>query len=152
MKKNLHRREFVKTSAAASVAFTIIPRNVLGKGFIPPSDKINIAYIGCGTQGLAEMCELITDPSLQIVSVCDPNKLSTNYIDWNATRIKGAIQKLFHKPDWGNNYDGIPGGRDIGKEVVDTFYSMQAGGNYKGCSSYIDFRELFEKEKDFDAV
>jgi len=46
MKKNLHRREFVKTSAAASVAFTIIPRNVLGKGYIPPSDKINIAYNG----------------------------------------------------------------------------------------------------------
>jgi hypothetical protein len=62
MKKNLHRREFVKTSAAASVAFTIIPRNVLGKGYIPPSDKINIAYIGCGTQGLREMCELITKP------------------------------------------------------------------------------------------
>jgi hypothetical protein len=152
MKKDLHRREFVKTSAAASVAFTIIPRNVLGKGFIPPSDKINIAYIGCGTQGLAEMCELITDPSLQIVSVCDPNKLSTDYIDWNATRIKGAIQKLFNKPDWGNNYNGIPGGRDIGKEVVDTYYTMQAGNSYKGCTSYIDFRELLEKQKDFDAV
>jgi hypothetical protein len=68
MKKNLHRREFLKTSAAASVAFTIIPRNVLGKGYIPPSDKISIAYIGCGTQGLREMSELITKPEIQITS------------------------------------------------------------------------------------
>jgi Oxidoreductase family, C-terminal alpha/beta domain/Oxidoreductase family, NAD-binding Rossmann fold len=152
-KRFLDRREFVKTTAAASVAFTIIPRNVLGgKGFIAPSDKINLAYIGCGTQGLAEMCELITDSAIQIVSVCDPNKFSTDYIDWNATRIKGAIQKLFGKPDWGVNYNGIPGGRDIGKEVVDTYYSMQAGNTYKSCSTYIDFRELLERQKDFDAV
>jgi len=151
--RNYNRREFVKTTAAASVAFTIIPRNVLGgRGFIAPNDKINIAYIGCGTQGLAEMCELITDPSIQIVSVCDPNKLSADYIDWNATRIKGAIQKLLNKPEWGTNYNGIPGGCDIGKEVVNTYYSMQSGNTYKSCSAYVDFREQFEKEKGVDAV
>src|SRR6187397_3090080 len=110
-KRHINRREFVKNTAAATVAFTIIPRNVLGgNGFIAPSDKLNIAYIGCGTQGLAEMCELITDPAIQIVSICDPNKFSTDYIDWNPTRIKGAIGKLLGNPDWGKNFNGIPGG------------------------------------------
>ena len=51
--RNINRREFIGTTAAASVAFTILPRHVLGgPGFIAPSDKINLAYIGCGTQGL----------------------------------------------------------------------------------------------------
>jgi hypothetical protein len=53
-----------------------------GSGYIAPSDKINLAYIGCGTQGLREMCDLIINPELQIVSVCDPNKMSTNYVYW----------------------------------------------------------------------
>ena len=113
MKKNLHRREFLKTSAAASVAFTIIPRNVLGKGYIAPSDKINIAYIGCGTQGLREMCALITNPEMQIASVCDPNRLSTNYIDWSPNEIRDEIRKVINDPNWGSSYrySGWKGGR-----------------------------------------
>lgn len=151
--KNYNRREFIGKATAASLAFTIIPRNVLGgRGFIAPSDKINIAYIGCGTQGLREMCELITNPELQIVSVCDPNKLSTNYLDWSPNGIRDGIRKVLANPAWGENYSGIPGGRDIGKELVDTYYSKNAAGSYKACSSYIDFRELLEKEKGIDAV
>src|SRR5664280_3084331 len=80
--KNINRREFLGSAAAASVALTIVPRHVVGgKGNIPPSDKITLGYIGCGTQGLREMTALITNPALQMVAVCDPNKFSTNYID-----------------------------------------------------------------------
>ena len=58
-RKKFNRREFIGTVGLGSMA-TIVPRHVLGgKGFVAPSDKINIAYIGCGTQGLREMCELI---------------------------------------------------------------------------------------------
>jgi hypothetical protein len=152
-KKNFNRREFISTTAAASVAFTILPRHVLGgPGYIAPSDKINLAYIGCGTQGLREMCELITSPELQIVSVCDPNKMSTNYIDWSPTGIRDGIRKVLNEPDWGSSYTGIMGGRDIGKELVEKYYSKQSGTDYKGCSAYADFRELLEKEKGIDAV
>ena len=152
MKKKLHRRDFVKTTAAASAAFTILPRHILGKGFIAPSDKIAIAYIGCGTQGLREMCELITKPEIQITSVCDPNKLSTDYLDWSPNGIRDGIRKVLENPAWGANFTGIPGGRDIAKELVDTYYSKKNASGYKACSSYVDFREVFSKEKDFDAV
>ena len=135
MKKNLHRRDFVKTTAAASAAFTIIPRHVLGKGFIAPSDKISIAYIGCGTQGLREMCELITKPEIQITSVCDPNKLSTDYLDWSPNGIRDGIRKVLENPAWGANFTGIPGGRDIAKELVDTYYSKKNSSGYKACGS-----------------
>ena len=115
MKKSLNRRAFIGTAAAASFA-TIVPRNVLGgPGYISPSDKINLAYIGCGTQGLREMCELIVNPEIQIVSVCDPNKLSTNYIDWSPNGIRNGIRKVLEEPGWGEKFNGIPGGRDIGK-------------------------------------
>jgi hypothetical protein len=153
-KRNINRREFIGTAAAASVAFTILPRHVLGgPGFIAPSDKINLAYIGCGTQGLREMCELITNPELQIVSVCDPNKMSTNYIDWSPNGIRDDIRKVLGEPSWGENFKGIPGGRDIGKELVEKYYSKSDNSKKtQKCTSYNDFRELLEKEKNIDAV
>ena len=46
-KKN--RREFIKNSALAATAITVIPRYVLGgKGYTAPSDKLNIACVGIG--------------------------------------------------------------------------------------------------------
>lgn len=151
--KKIHRREFIGTAGKASVAFTILPRHVLGgPGHVAPSDKINLAYIGCGTQGLREMCELITNPELQITSVCDPNKLTTNYVDWSPNGIRNSIRSVLGDPDWGASFDGIPGGRDIGKELVDRYYAKFAGTANGGCRSYADFRELLEKEKDIDAV
>src|SRR5204862_7088275 len=47
----LSRRKFMLTSGAAAATFTIVPRHVLGgAGFVPPSEKVTLAYIGCGTQ------------------------------------------------------------------------------------------------------
>jgi hypothetical protein len=150
----INRREFIGTAAAASAALTIIPRNVLGgKGFVPPSDKITLGYIGCGTQGLREMASLLPNPALQIVAVCDPNKFSENYVDWSHNEIRDIIRNTTGNSSWGENINGIPGGRDVGQELVQGYYGKaQNSGTFKGCSSYEDFRELLEKEKDIDAI
>lgn len=50
-KKQDSRRNFVKQSFKAAVAFTIVPRFVLGgRGYLPPSDRINLGFIGTGKQ------------------------------------------------------------------------------------------------------
>ena len=151
--KKFNRREFLGTAGVASLAFTIVPRHVLGgPGFVAPSDKLTLAYIGCGTQGMREMIELIPNPKLQIVAVCDPNKKSTNYVDWSPNEIRDNIRESLKDPNWGSEFKGIPGGRDIGQEFVNKFYAKAGNTSYKGCASYNDFRELLEKEKDVDAV
>jgi len=49
--KQSGRRSFVKNGLQAAVAFTIIPRFVLGgKGYLAPSDRINLGFIGTGKQ------------------------------------------------------------------------------------------------------
>jgi predicted dehydrogenase len=148
------RRKFINTTAVAAASISIVPRHVLGgSGFIPPSDKITIAYIGCGTQGLREMTRLVEHPEVQIVSVCDPNKFTTDYIDWSPYGIRDKIRDALEDPDWGRHCLGIPGGRDIGKEFVDKYYGKnKPSGNYKGCSSYEDYRELLDKENDIDTI
>lgn len=152
--KKINRRKFLGSAAAASVAFTIVPRNVLGgSGFTAPSDKLNLGYIGCGTQGLREMASLIANPSLQIVSVCDPNRFSTDYVDWSLNSVRNSIRNALGDPSWGEGIKGIPGGRDVGLELIRKYYAKAKGlTTYTGCSSYSDFRELLEKEKDIDAI
>ena len=152
--KKINRREFLGSAAAASLAITVVPRQALGgQGFVPPSDKITLGYIGCGTQGLREMTALISNPALQIVAVCDPNKFTTNYVDWSLNDVRNSIRTALGDNSWGEGINGIPGGRDIGQEFVQKYYGKsQSSGTYKGCTSYEDFRELLEKEKDLNAI
>ena len=152
--KKITRRKFVSSAAVASLGFTIVPRHVMGgKNFIPPSDKLTIGYIGCGTQGLSEMADLIAHPKVQIVSVCDPNKKSTDYIYWSEHGLRNKIRKAIGDPTWAEGVKGILGGRDVGQEVVEKYYGKnKPSGRYKGCPSYADFRELLEKEKDVDTL
>src|SRR5262249_5710264 len=49
--------------------------------------------------------------------------------------------------------DYVPGGRDVGKEIIEAYYAKQRGQDkFNGCGTYVDFRELLEKEKDVTAV
>jgi hypothetical protein len=151
----LDRRKFVGLISATALGFTIVPRHVLGgPGFVAPSDKITLAYIGCGTQGLRELMPLLPLPDLQITAVCDPNETATGYRDWGKTWLRDEIRKTIKMPDWTPGGDNtIPGGLANGKFIVDTYYAKQRQNDaFRACSAYTDFRELLEKEKDLDAV
>jgi hypothetical protein len=154
MTSDSNRRQFLGTAAAAA-AFSIVPRKVLGgPGYIAPSDQINLAYIGTGTEGIREMAYLLASPDIRITAVCDPNKNATGYRDWDRNGLLTYLRRILDKPDWSAGADNaIPGGRDAGQSVVETYYGAQkSSGQYKGCAAYADVRELFEKEKGVDAV
>ncbi len=52
----ISRRDFVGDVAATGMAFTIVPRHVLGgPGYRAPSDSLNIACIGVGGRGQADL-------------------------------------------------------------------------------------------------
>jgi hypothetical protein len=152
--KNLNRRELLGSAVASSFAFSVVPRQVLGgAGHVAPSERITVANIGCGTQGLREMPGMLENPDVQVVAVCDPNKFTTDYLDWSAQGIRNGIRQTLGDPKWGAHIVGIPGGRDIGKEYVDSYYAKHApSGSYQGCRSYEDFRDLLAQEKDLDAI
>ncbi len=154
MKKdtNFNRREFLGLTSSA-LAFSVVPRHVLGgTEHVAPSDKITLGLIGCGTQQLSELTELITDPRIQIVSVCDPVTYPRGYRDWSYNSLRGRIREVLDEADWGR-YLQIPGGREVGKEVVEKYYEMNRGTNrFNGCTAYEDFREMLEEEQDMAAV
>jgi hypothetical protein len=154
-RSSMGRREFVSMSAAAAAAFTIVPRHVLGgKGYIPPSDKITLAYIGVGTQGIRELLPLLAVPEIQVIAVCDPNTKAIGYRDWGPDYLKNEIRSTIKQSDWQPGGDNtIPGGRENGKSIVETFYAnVRPEQKYQGCATYEDARELLNKQKDLDAV
>ncbi len=65
------RRKFVKNAALAIGGLTIVPRHVLGRGFIPPSDKLNIAAIGAGGKGTSDIANAWGNGANNVVALCD---------------------------------------------------------------------------------
>jgi predicted dehydrogenase len=75
-KNSISRRSFVGRTAAATAAFTVLPSYVVsGLGHKAPSDKLNIAGIGIGGMGFANL-KNITDEN--IIALCD--------VDWNYSK------------------------------------------------------------------
>jgi predicted dehydrogenase len=150
---DINRRRFVG-AAVASGLITIVPRHVLGgAAHVAPSEKITLAHVGMGTQGFRELGDLLARPDVQIVAVCDPNTNTSDYVEWGKHGIRNTIRKYLGKPEWRAGDDGCPGGREVGREVVDAYYANQRSAEgFKACSAYADFREMLEKEKDLDAV
>jgi predicted dehydrogenase len=161
----LSRREF-----AASGLFTIVPRHVLGgNGQTPPSDRISIASIGMGRQGMVVTMDLLSRNDVQIVSVCDCNRQSKDYAEYAPNALLNSARKLLGSgyETWGEDLASPgsinltpsfrtslgAGGREPARRLVEAYYaSRNKSGSYKGCTAYNDFRELLDKERDLDAV
>jgi hypothetical protein len=151
---SIDRRSFIGGVTSAAIGLTVVPAHVLGGSrHVPPSDKINVAYIGAGTQGLRELPALLKIADAQVVAVCDPQREAIGYYDWSPKGLLNEMCKTIDNPNWKCGGDNrIPGGLNNGKEIIDAYYSKnRSGGKYK-CAAYTDFREMFEKEKDIDAV
>jgi len=150
---HVDRRKFLGIASAAG-AISIVPRHVLGgPKQVPPSEKITLAHIGMGTQSFSELGGLLADPNIQIVAVCDPNTDSSDYVEWGKHSIRNTIRSLLGDPSWREGDSGCPGGREVGRLVIDAYYARERGKEkFKACAAYADFRELLEKETGIDAV
>lgn len=71
LKENKSRRDFLKSTSLAAAGFFIVPRHVLGRGFVAPSDKLRIAGIGAGGKGESDLFEFSKSPNADIAFLCD---------------------------------------------------------------------------------
>src|ERR1700745_3976926 len=71
--KKISRSEFIKNTALAAAGFYIVPRHVLGRGYVAPSDKLYIAAVGCGGEGENDIHHYATAPKKNAVvsHLCD---------------------------------------------------------------------------------
>lgn len=151
---SVSRRQFLAGASVAATALTIVPRHVLGgPGQIAPNDKINIAYIGCGSQGLRQLMPALEKPELNIVAVCDPNTKSDDYPEWGPHELNDKVRKFLEDDSWAKTARGGLCGREVGQELVRRSYARQKrSGLADACRGYADFRDLLASEKNLDAV
>ena len=73
MSESISRRDFLRRGAIAAAGITVAPSTILGKkwGHTAPTDKLNIAGIGVGGMGNANLNQMRTE---NIVALCD--------VDW----------------------------------------------------------------------
>lgn len=82
------RRKFLKNTATIIAGFSIVPRHVLGKGFIAPSDQLTKGIIGLGGMGRGH----IGYAGTRVVAICDVDK---NHL-LSAEKLIGGGLKTFH--------------------------------------------------------
>ena len=92
MKKDkIGRRDFLKKSTAATVAFTIIPRYVFGgKGYTAPSDQLTKGIIGVGGMGRGHI-----GYEGRLLAVCDVDK---NHLSQAIAEAGGKYYRLSRFP------------------------------------------------------
>ncbi len=82
------RRRFLKNTAAVVAGFSIVPRQVLGRGFLAPSDQLTKGIIGLGGMGRGH----VPYAGTRVVAICDVDK---NHLQSAAELVGGKI-KTFH--------------------------------------------------------
>src|SRR5438046_1601657 len=139
MKKSFSRRRFLKGSAAAAVAAAagcnsrngktttvennrtpdIVPSSAVGTDDTPPpSQRINVGFIGIGNMGSGHLGSFVNNREVQLLAMCDVRE-----------EVRNRTKKL----------------------VEETYANVFDKGSYSGCATYLDFRELLQRE-DIDAV
>lgn len=111
MASDISRRKFLSTGAKAAIGLTIIPSTVLGKNFghVAPSDKLNIAAVGIGGMGHANIKAV--EATENIVGLCD--------VDWKYA--KGVFERFPNAKkywDFRKMYDEM--GKSIDAVIVAT--------------------------------
>ncbi len=89
------RRKFIQSTFATATGLWIIPRHVLGKGFVVPSDQILVGIIGAGMQGRGLQNAICNYPQLRLISASDVEIEKRQLLAKNALKKYGRIQ-----PTW----------------------------------------------------
>ena len=96
------RRTFIKTAALTTAGITIVPRSVLGRGFVAPSDRLNIAVIGGGGKGYSDAVNAWDNGNAHIAAICD--------VDWNmASRAFEKFPNAQKFKDYRKLFDAVKG-------------------------------------------
>jgi predicted dehydrogenase len=82
-----NRRTFLKSSAAAAAVFSL-PRFGIAQAGVPANSKINVACIGIGHRGWFAVSELMKDPRVNIVAVCDVDRALVDITYKRAAKLK----------------------------------------------------------------
>lgn len=121
------RRDFLKKGVLATAAFMIIPRHVMGRGFVAPSDRLLIASIGVGGKGRSDVGSFEKSGIANVAYLCDVDTRRA------ADSINAFPKAKFYK-DWREmldkehkNFDAVSVSTPDHNHAIQAFSAMQLG-------------------------
>jgi predicted dehydrogenase len=129
--RTLGRRRFLRAGAALA-AVSLVPRHVLGgAGQVAPSDRLNVAIIGTGGQGVTNLKIFMDHPDVNVTAICDVAEF------WDNTHL----------------YYRHHGGRGPALEAFAEEQRRKPVPGRHRPSVHVDYRVMLERaDKDIDAV
>ncbi len=126
MRQNtVSRRGFNSGAAAVAFGAMVVPRRVLGgAGYLPPSETVNFALVGCGGQGASDATEMVSGGQ-NLVALTD--------VDF------GFV-------------DSTMAGRGKGRNGQRNAEGVKLQEAYGKAKRFADYRKMLEESKDIDGV
>ena len=124
---SVSRRKFIRNTSLAAAGFYIVPRHVLGRGFVAPSDKLLIAGVGAGGKGGDDQRHFAKTGKAEIAFLCDVD-------DRQAVQNRKLFPKAKYYHDWREmfekehkNFDAVDVGIPDHNHATVGFHAMQLG-------------------------
>lgn len=121
------RRKFIRNASLATAGFYIVPRHVLGRGYVAPSDRLLIAGIGAGGKGGDDDRHFAKSGKAEIAFLCDVD-------DRQAAQNRKLFPKAKYYHDWRElfdkehaHFDAVDVGIPDHNHAIVAFHAMQLG-------------------------
>jgi predicted dehydrogenase len=125
--KKPSRRKFLRDSSLAVAGFMIVPRHVLGRGYVAPSDKLVIASVGAGGKGESDIANFYASGKANIAYLCDVD-------DRRSAKTRKDFPKAVYYKDWRElldkehkNFDAVSVSTPDHNHAIIALSAMQLG-------------------------
>ncbi|MGX1754165.1 Gfo/Idh/MocA family protein [Sphingobacterium sp. NPDC055346] len=113
----MNRRDFISKTALGAAAVTIIPRHVLGgNGFLAPSDRLNLGFIGVGKQMYGLLNQFMKIPEAMVIAAADVDSSKLNNFIGQANKLNAT--KAAHQVQGFGQYRDLLGIKDIDAVII----------------------------------
>lgn len=113
----MNRRDFIGKTALGAAAFTILPRHVLGgNGYLSPSDRLNLGFIGVGKQVNGLLHQFMTLPESMVIAAADVDSTKLNHFIADANKLNAA--KAAHQVEGFGQYRDLLANKDIDAVII----------------------------------
>lgn len=115
----MNRKDFLKNTVIGAVGFTILPRHVFGgSGYLAPSDRINLGFIGTGKQSGGLLNGFAKCPETMVLASCDVDQ--KKLAKFTASANSANDKKVSTMVNSYNNYRELLERKDIDAVVIAT--------------------------------
>lgn len=113
----MNRRDFIGKTALAAAGISILPRHVLGgKGFLAPSDRLNLGFIGVGKQVGGLLSRFMELPETMVIAAADVDSSKLNHFIGSANKLNAS--KSGHPVEGYGQYRDLLARKDIDAVII----------------------------------